>query len=131
MPSGKASYADPKKSSTNHQKLEILGRADMQSVHACAVQTHFSAFVLYPEKCIKKTSKMLPFGYLWGPLGVKMPLLGLSGGSLKNRVFWEGSRCSLWLQNDSQNRLTKVTFCPVCWYLVRIGTPLCKKYPKR
>ena len=72
VPSGEVLYADPKKSSNNFQKLMILGRADMQSVHACAVQTHFSVFLLFLRKGTQKISQMLPFGHFWGPLGTQM-----------------------------------------------------------
>ena len=53
------SWEHPPKS---HQKWCNLGRLDMQSAHACAVQTHFFVFALRPEKWSKKPPKMEPRG---------------------------------------------------------------------
>ena len=71
----------------------ISGWADMQSVHACAVQTHFSVLILFlKKKCAKKISNMLPFGHRLGTLGAQIPLLGRFWGTVKVNVFLEGSR---------------------------------------
>jgi hypothetical protein len=51
----------------------ILGQTDMQSVHACAVQTHFSVFLFFLTKSTEKTSKMLPFGSILAPFGTLGP----------------------------------------------------------
>ena len=75
--------ARPRKSSKNRQKWMILGQAGMQSVHACAVQTHFSIFPFFLTKGTKKTFEMLPFRHFLAPLGTL--------GHLRGRffAFWD------------------------------------------
>ena len=66
---------------------------------------------------------MLPFGHRLGPLGTKMPLLDRSGGSLKNNVFLDGSRCSLLLEKvPSLAPRTSNFLTPFC-HLLPEGTP--------
>ena len=43
-----------------------------------------------------------PFGLLWAPKCVHMPLFRCFWGSLKNHVFLQGFRCSLLLHNGSK-----------------------------
>ena len=52
--------------------LRFLGRperstgwAHMQSVHACAVQTHFSIFALLPKNSFQKRSRWVHFGSIF------------------------------------------------------------------
>ena len=59
----------------------VLGRAHMQSVHACAVQTHFSVFVF----CLKKGGFGLPFWSILEALGGLLAPRGCPG------VLSEGS----------------------------------------
>ena len=88
--SGRLLYADPEKNTKKSSNLCVSGRAYMQSVHACAVETHFFLFTLFPfhtflHKCIQKTSQMLPFGYLLGSCGhlnaSTCRFLGVSGAA--------------------------------------------------
>ena len=58
-----------------HKKIKISGYADMQSVHACAVQTHFSIFSFFLKETFKKFSKVVPFGDRYGTLDAQRPLL--------------------------------------------------------
>ena len=73
---------------------------------------------------------MLPFGHRLGTLGVQMLPLGRFGGSLKFNVFLEGSRCSLWLENDSKRWCEYINFWSPFWDPFPKGTPLREKYHK-
>ena len=56
-----------KKDAKNNRKSHFSGRLDMQSAHACAVQTHFFVFTFQWPKAPKKNPKRLPKWSLWTP----------------------------------------------------------------
>ena len=56
-----------KKDTKNHRKSLFPGRLDMQSAHACAVQTHFFVFTFQWPKASKKELKSFPKWSLWAP----------------------------------------------------------------
>ena len=56
----------------------------MQSAHACAVQTHFSAFTFQWPKAPKKQPKSLPKWSLWAPKLTKKPENQTLKKTLKN-----------------------------------------------
>ena len=74
----------------------------MQSVHACAVQTHFFVFLLFLKKVWKRSPKCSLLGTFWGPLGSQtFPNLTfeLFRRQPKKSRFFERLPCSLLLQN--------------------------------
>merc|ERR1711966_394644 len=56
----------------------------MQSAHACAVQTHFSAFTFQWPKAPKKKPKSIPKWSLWAPKITKKPENQTLKKTLKN-----------------------------------------------
>ena len=56
-----------KKDTKNDRKSHFSGRLDMQSAHACAVQTHFFVFTFQWPKAPKKKAKSIPKWSLWAP----------------------------------------------------------------
>ena len=56
-----------KKDTTNDRKSHFPGRLDMQSAHACAVQTHFFVFTFQWPKAPKKEARSFPKWSFWAP----------------------------------------------------------------
>ena len=79
-----------------------------------------------PEKCTKKTSKMVPLGHLlvhWAPTCFQMPLFSSLRGSLNFDAFLQGFRFALLLQNDTILGPPPLSFWTPFWHLLRVGTP--------
>ena len=70
-----------------HRKLMISGWANMQSVHACAVQTHFSVFIFFLNMH-QKYLQNAPFWAPFGPLGHQNTAFGPFRGQPKKQRFF-------------------------------------------
>ena len=73
-----------KKDATNDRKSHFSGRLDMQSAHACAVQTHFFVFTFQWPKAPKKEPKNFSKWSLWAPKITKKPEKQTLNKTLKN-----------------------------------------------
>ena len=62
-----------KKDTKNDRKSHFSGRLDMQSAHACAVQTHFFVFTFQWPTAPKKEPTSIPKWSLWAPKLTKKP----------------------------------------------------------
>ena len=115
-----------KKNMKKQWNVCFSGQAYLQSVHACAVQTHFSLFLLLLENASKRHPKCSLLDTFGAPLASQMPpniAFKLFCRRPKKSYFLKGFRWSLWAQIAPKMPPPPHNFLTPFWYLFLRGTP--------